>query len=296
MYKTISFKSKGLNCSAFLYTPEKPGTQTELPAIVMAHGLSGVKEQALPHVAERFADAGFATLLFDYRFLGDSEGEPRNQVFPLEMVEDYRNAITWISELPEVNPRQIGIWGTSLSGSLVLYTGTFDKRVKAVVAQVPALFNPALRYTRSPGKWDTDGDTILQDRIERYRTGTVNYVNIVAQSGQPCVLPGKEAYDFFMSTRATAPNWRNRMTTESIEKMREFDAVSSAHLLSPTPIMFIPAENDGLVSPDALNLVYEKISEPKAIASLPITHFEIYHEPWLSNAADLAIDWYRKYL
>ena len=296
IHKTVSFKSKELNCSAFLYTPEKPGIHAELPAIVMAHGLSGVKEQSLPHVAGRFAAAGFVTLLFDYRFLGASEGEPRNQVFPLEMVEDYRNAVSWISELPEVSPQRIGIWGTSLSGSLVLYTGTFDKRVKAVVAQVPALFSPSLRYARNSEKWDTDSDTILRHRIERYKTGTVNYVNIVAPPGQPCVLPGKDAYDFFMSTQAAAPNWSNRMTTESMEKMLEFDAVSPAHLLSPTPIMFIPAENDGLVSPDALNLVYEKISEPKAIVPLPITHFEIYHEPWLSKAADLAIDWYGKHL
>ena len=296
LHNTVSFRSKGLNCSAFLYIPEKSSVEITLPAIVMAHGLSGVKEQALPQVADKFAAAGFVTLLFDYRFFGDSEGEPRNQVFPLEMVEDYRNAISWISGLPEVNPQRIGIWGTSLSGSLVLYTGTFDRRVRAIVAQVPALFSPVLRYARNPEKWDSDSNAILQDRIERYRTGTVNYVNIVAPPGQPCVLPGKEAYDFFMSTRETAPNWLNQMTTESMEKMREFDVVSSAHLLSPTPALFIPAENDGLVSPDTLTMIYEKLSEPKSIASLPITHFEIYHDPWLSKAADIAIDWYREHL
>ena len=67
--------------------------------------------------------------------------EPRNQIFALEMVEDYRNALTWLSQRPEVDSNRIGIWGTSYSGGLCLYVGTHDKRVKAVVAEVPSTIN-----------------------------------------------------------------------------------------------------------------------------------------------------------
>jgi len=293
--KTVSFDSKGLRCSAWLYVPDKQ-RKKKLPAIVMAHGLSGVKEQALPDVAELFVAAGFITLVFDYRFFGDSEGEPRNQLFPLEMVEDYRNAITWISEQKEVDHQRIGIWGTSYSGGLVLYVGTFDKRVKAVVAQVPYTFSPESQRAMDPGKWDSDGEFLLRDRIERYRNGVINYVKVVAPEGQPCMLTGKEVYDFFMSTQETAPNWRNQLTVESLEKMREFDPVSSIRLLSPTPLLLIPAGNDGLIPLDGVKATYEKALEPKAISILPISHFEIYREPWLSKAADAAINWYRQYL
>jgi fermentation-respiration switch protein FrsA (DUF1100 family) len=293
---TVTFSSEGLKCSGLLYKPKIEQQANQLPAIVMAHGLSGVKEQALPQVAEIFAQNGFVTLVFDYRFFGGSEGEPRNQVFPLEMVEDYRNAVTWISELPEVDSERIGIWGTSLSGGIVLYTATFDRRVKAVVAQVPAIFNPVISFGRNPAAWDNDSKTLSNDRLERFRTGVINYIAIVNQPGQPCVLPGKEAYDFFMSTTETAPNWRNQMTVESMEKMREFDVISSIELLSPTPAMFIPADNDGLISIESIISVYDKISEPKSLVSLPITHFEIYGDPWLSKAADIASDWYQTYL
>ena len=292
----VTFLSEGLRCSGILYKPSVDQKATQLPAIVMAHGLSGVKEQALPQVAEIFARNGFVTLVIDYRFFGESEGEPRNQVFPLEMVEDYRNAITWISELPEVDSERIGIWGTSLSGGIVLYAATFDKRVKAVVAQVPAIFNPVIRFERNPDAWHNDSKTISHDRVERLRTGTVNYIAIVNQPGQPCVLPGKEAYDFFMSTTEIAPSWRNQMTVDSIEKMREFDVISSICLLSPTPTMFIPAENDGLISIESIVNVYDIILEPKSLVSLPITHFEIYNDPWLSKAAAIASEWYRTYL
>jgi len=68
-----------------------------------------VKEAILPDFADRFVESGFVTLVFDYRYFGDSEGEPRSQVFPLEMVEDLRNAITWVSDQPEVDSERIGI-------------------------------------------------------------------------------------------------------------------------------------------------------------------------------------------
>jgi hypothetical protein len=174
--------------------------------------------------------------------------------------------------------------------------GTFDKRLKAVVAQVPAIFNPAYWHAMNPAKWNSDGEFLRRDRIERYKTGVVNYVKVVAPEGQPCVLPGKEAYDFFMSTPVTAPNWRNQLTVESLEKMREFDPVGSIHLISPTPLLLIPAENDGLIPLDAIKAIYEKVLEPKAISILPIKHFEIYREPWLSKAADAAINWFKKHL
>jgi fermentation-respiration switch protein FrsA (DUF1100 family) len=296
MRKNVMFTSRRLQCSGLLYVPDNLNTGQKLPAIVAANGLSAVKEQVLPDIAERFAAAGFVTLVFNYRFFGDSEGEPRNQLFPLEMVEDYRNAITWISRETEVDPQRIGIWGTSYSAGLVLYVGTFDRRVKAVVGQVPAIFSPGYRYTKDPAKWNSDGEFLLQDRIERYKTGVVNYVKVVAPQGQRCVLRGEKAYDFFMSKQATAPNWRNQLTVESLEKIREFDPVSSVYLMSPTPLLLIPAGNDELIPSEVVMMVYEKVSEPKTILTLPITHFEIYHEPWLSKAADAAVNWFEKHL
>jgi fermentation-respiration switch protein FrsA (DUF1100 family) len=295
MKRAVMFKSQGLNCSALLYIPDQVGKH-RLPAVVMAHGLTGVKEQALPAVAEKFAAAGMVTFLFDYRYFGESEGEPRCQLFPLEQVEDYRNAISYLSGLEEVDPERIGIWGTSNSGGLVLYTGTFDRRVKAVVAQVPAIFNPAYRYRLNPQRWEEETKALISDRIDRYYSGIVNYVKVVAQGNQPCVLAGDKAYNFFTSSLETAPTWRNDLTVESLEKMREFDPLSAVHLLSPTPVMLIPAENDELLRFETITMVYEKLSGPKSVVTLPITHFDIYYEPWLSRAAGAAVGWFQRYL
>jgi len=299
MRKDITFASKGLRCSGWLYVPDDLKSGQKVPAILMATGLSGVKEDVLPDYAERFVAAGFVALAFDYRFLGDSEGEPRSQIFPLEMAEDFRNAIAWVSRQPEVDPRRIGVWGTSYSGSVVMWVGTFDKRVKAVVAQVPGpMHPPPMRRVVNPEGWDRLGELLLRDRIERYKTGVVNYMKVVAPEGEPCCLPGKEAYDGVMAIEERAPNWRNQITLESLEKMREFDPVSSIELMSPTALLLIPAEKEGLIRSymDAVKAVYEKARPPKDMIVLPVSHFEMYREPWLSKSADAAVNWFKQHL
>ncbi|MDZ4093292.1 MAG: alpha/beta hydrolase, partial [Paracoccaceae bacterium] len=87
----------------WFYLPDETKGDEKLSLIVMAHGLSGVKEQGLGEVAEIFSSAGYAVVVFDYRHFGDSTGEPRQQIFPLDMVEDYRNAISWACTQPNVD-------------------------------------------------------------------------------------------------------------------------------------------------------------------------------------------------
>ena len=130
----------------------------------MTHGLTAVKEMILPNFAEAFASAGFAVLAFDYRCFGESEGEPRSQLFPLDQVEDARNAITWAADQAEVDPQRIALWGTSLGGAIAVYTATFDKRVKVVVAQVPSIITPDSRRSRNPEIWDRVGELLIQDQ------------------------------------------------------------------------------------------------------------------------------------
>ena len=62
----------GAGLAGWLYQP--PGATA---CVVMGHGLSAVRDQRLPAYAERFAAAGLAVLLFDYRHFGASAGEPR---------------------------------------------------------------------------------------------------------------------------------------------------------------------------------------------------------------------------
>ena len=63
------------------------------PGVVLAHGWTGVREQRLDAYAERFAGAGLAALVFDYRHFGASSGEPRQLLDVKRELADWQAAI-----------------------------------------------------------------------------------------------------------------------------------------------------------------------------------------------------------
>ena len=90
MRNDLSFASGGLTCRGWFYAGSGKGPR---PLIVMSHGVTAVKEQHLARFAERFATEGFAVIVFDYRYLGSSDGEPRGRVIPHLQHEDLRAAL-----------------------------------------------------------------------------------------------------------------------------------------------------------------------------------------------------------
>lgn len=138
MRKDIEFKAEdGITLRGWHYLPD--GGSAKYPTIVMAHGFSAVKEMYLDRFAEAFVEAGLASVVFDNRNFGASDGEPRQEIDPWAQIRDYRDAITHAAELPDTDADRIGIWGSSYSGAHVLVVGAIDRRVKCVVSQVPLI-------------------------------------------------------------------------------------------------------------------------------------------------------------
>lgn len=61
----------------------------------------------------------------------------------------------------------------------------------------------------------------------------------------------------------------------------------------PTVVM---AHGFSAVKEQVLPQFAEKAANPKDFIVLPIMHFEIYLDPWLTKASDAAINWFKKYL
>ncbi len=297
MRENVTFTSEGMSCAGWLYVPDElDGGRA--PAVVMAHGFSAVKEMYLANFAEKFVEAGLVVLVFDYRYFGDSEGEPRGRLIPSEQREDYRNAISWISQRPEVDPERIGVWGSSYSGGHVLHLGAFDRRIKAVVAQVPLVdgWANATRLMR-PDVFDEFQKVLAGDRAARYAGEVGASVPVVAPEGEPSALPTPESYEWFTSTAETiAHNWRNQVSLESMEAFLEYSPAASIHRISPTPLLMVVAGNDTLTPTDLAIAAYERALEPKSLVITSGKHFDAYTEPGLSEAAPPAVEWFRRHL
>jgi hypothetical protein len=135
--RDVEFEAEGrVRLRGRLFTAE--GREPR-PAITMAHGYAGVKEHGLERFAKAFAEAGFVVLVHDHRNFGSSNGDIRGDVDPWQHIADWRRAISLLESLPEVDPRRIGLWGTSYAGGHAIVLGATDRRLRCVVAQVPTI-------------------------------------------------------------------------------------------------------------------------------------------------------------
>ena len=66
--------------------------------------------------------------------------------------------------------------------------------------------------------------------------------------------------------------------------------------MSPTALLMLPAEKDSLLPLAALMAAYEKAGEPKKLVTMPIGHYEVYEDPWRTEAIDQAVAWYNMHL
>jgi pimeloyl-ACP methyl ester carboxylesterase len=138
----VRFPSSGLHCVGDLWVPHR-GAQTGAPTppwpvVVMAHGIGAERGWGLAAFAARFASAGIAALVFDYRHLGESPGEPRRLVSPARQRADYEAALAFVRGDPRLAEDRIGLWGTSFSGGHVLaLAAERPPGVRAVVSQIP---------------------------------------------------------------------------------------------------------------------------------------------------------------
>lgn len=146
----LTFPSGETTCAAWFYTPDRPSNDTTTPIVVMAHGLGGVKEERLDAFAERFAAAGYACLVFDYRYFGASGGEPRQLLDVNSQLADWEAAVAFARTLSDVDPDRIVVWGTSFGGGHAIVTAARDKRIAAAISQCPFTDGLASGTTMSP--------------------------------------------------------------------------------------------------------------------------------------------------
>ena len=130
----VDFYSNGTRCSAWLYLPE---TEKKCPIIVMAHGLGGTRKMRLYAFAERFAQAGYACFLFDYRNYGASDGDKRQLINVKMQLHDWNTAIDFIKKDSRVDGDNLLLFGSSFSGGHVTYLTAHRNDVKGTVAQCP---------------------------------------------------------------------------------------------------------------------------------------------------------------
>jgi len=294
--RDIEFNAEGVTLRGWFYPAE--GATGTAPTIVMAHGYSAVKEMYLDRYAEHFAAGGLNALVFDNRNFGASDGEPRQEIDPWAQVRDYRHAITYATTLPETDGNRIGVWGSSYSGGHVLVVAAIDRRVKAVVSQVPLVSgHDNLRALVRADFLDGFREMFDADRLARFHGDPPAMVPVVAEDPlAPSALPTPDSWQWFTEAGKTrAPSWKNEVTLRSVEMLAEYEPASYIAHIAPTPLLMLPARNDVLTPTELAIGAYEKAREPKKLRLLPGGHFDAYVKGFDVSSGP-ARDWFLEHL
>lgn len=297
MRKDIEFRTEdGVTLRGWHYVPD--GGDGPFPTIVMAHGFSAVKEMYLDRFAEAFAGAGLAAIVFDNRNFGASDGDRRQHIDPWQQVSDYRDAITYAETLPETDAARIGIWGSSYSGGHVLVIGAIDRRVRAVVSQVPLASGYA--NARKLIRADFVGPTqrlFEADRRNRMKGEKPAMIPVVDGNPMaPSALPTADSWQWFTEThKLRAPSWKNEVTLQSVEMFIEYEPASYISFISPTPLLMVVALGDHLTIAEEAVAAYERARQPKKLVTLKGGHFDAYVADF-DNASTAAVAWFKEHL
>ncbi|MDD3763138.1 MAG: alpha/beta hydrolase [Nevskiales bacterium] len=291
MRREIEFRtSDGVTLRGWLQTPD--GGSGPFPCVVMAHGFSAVKELFLDRYADIFCGAGLACVVYDHRNFGSSDGTPRLESDPWLQVQGYRDAITFAGLQPEIDRERIGIWGTSYSGGHVLPVAALDKRVKAVVSQVP--FISGLANARRVFREEEFEELRRQfdaDRDARFRGEPPAMMPVFAERGALCALPSPEEWEFIGgSGMLGTPMWLNEVTLRSVEMMMEYEPGRFVEQISPAPLLMILTTQDICTPTDIALDAYRRALEPKELLLVKGGHMEVY-DAQFELGASAARDW-----
>jgi len=290
----VEFDSGRERCAAWHYAPEAKASGAAA-CIVMAHGLGATRDMGLSPFAERFADAGYHALVFDYRYFGDSGGEPRQLLSVRRQLADWAAALRFARGLPGIE--KVALWGTSFSGGHVVVAAARDGRVAAVTAQCPMMdglgaIKKIIDNSGAPFLARVTGHALLDAAhgalgIEPHR------VPIVGPPGSMAAMTAPDAEPGFL---AIAPStFRNEMTARLGLTLGLYRPVRYAHRVR-CPMLVQICEKDSVASTHAAEKVVRKAGGPAEVIRYPIGHFDIYQGEDRERAARDQLTFFARHL
>lgn len=291
----LTFASHGTACAAWLYRPAE--TAGPPPVIVMAHGFGAIRVMRLDAYAERFADAGFAVLVFDYRGFGDSEGQPRNVLSVKRQHEDWRAAIAYARTLPGIDPARVVAWGTSFAGGHVLTMGAEHQELAAIIAQVPHVSGPAA--VRSAPLRTAIRLTIagLRDVIGSALGRAPHLVPAVGKPGEVAMMTSPDAWPL---AERLAEGHLDRFLRENIVAARIalwlglYSPGRRARRITAPTLVQVALQD--VVTPTKVALRAAERIRGAEIKTYDCSHFEPYLDPYFDTVIGDQIDFLRRTL
>jgi uncharacterized protein len=286
--RDVEFRSGPVTIRGWLRTPAAAGPH---PMVILAHGMGGLKEWTIPEVADVLNAAGIAALAFDYRNFGDSDGQPREEVDHAGQIDDWRNAVTFATTQPEIDPELIGLWGTSLGGRNVLAAGALDHRVRCIYSQVPPLgFAPEVFPMMVGASTRDEAEGVINDELRDRALGAKpKYVDF------PTGPEWEHGPYWATFGEVEKRNWTPHATLLSFAPSLADDVRPLLPLISPTPVFVVAAKADSYCPLPMAQAAFDTIPGPKKLMVIDGNHYEVY-TIFKDETIAAARDWFVEHL
>ena len=148
----IDFKSKRLRLEGVISTPTDGASSLPAVAVCHPHPMLGgdMNSPIVTSICRAASNEGFATLRFNFRGVGDSEGEFSNGK---DESEDVKAALNVLTRWPGMDRKRVGVVGYSAGASIMLDGMKRIKRAAAIALIAPtiaALRNPRFSKDKRP--------------------------------------------------------------------------------------------------------------------------------------------------
>jgi uncharacterized protein len=277
------FRSGDAECAAVLLRPE---TADPAPCIVLGHGFGALKEGGPNRAAERYADAGFAALAFDYRHFGESGGEPRQLADIARQLEDWRSAVAFARTLDAVDPDRIALWGSSFAGGHVVAVAAGDPRVAAVISQVPYADGISTLIGFGPANVMRLAVAALIDQAAALLGRPQHDVAIIGRPGSTAVMNTPDAEPGYRAMYDEGFEWRNEVAARVVLRVPTWRPARRAGDVR-CPMLVQVAAEDALTPPAPAIAMAKRAPRGELVVYAGLEHFDVYRgDPFETAVAD----------
>jgi uncharacterized protein len=177
---------------------------------------------------------GYVTLRFDMPGCGESEGE-KGRLICLEQVGTTSEALTLLTQHPNVDPARIAVMGSSFGAAVAVYTGGVDARVTAVVSASGWGDGERKFRGQHPGAEAWAKFTAMLEEGKRHRERT----------GQSLMVPRYDIVPIPEHLRShLVPGSIQMFPAETAQSMFDFRANEVIGRIAPRPVLLLHSSDD----------------------------------------------------
>jgi uncharacterized protein len=259
--RRVTFKSDHLDIAGVVRVPDGLAAGERRAAFIVLHGFgSNMNSESVREPCQLFDQLGYVSLRFDMRGCGDSGGE-KGRVICLEQVTDTQNALTFLSQCPEVDPARIALIGSSFGAAVAIYTAGIDKRVAACISS--GGWGDGERKFRgqhaTPEAWAKFTAMLEEGRAHRARTG--KSLMVPRDAIVRILAHVRERLDR-QKVEMLAANAVEMFPAETAQSMLDFRAEDVVGKIAPRPLLLIHAANDSVTPTEQSIALFERAGQP----------------------------------